>query len=238
MDSTVSHNFDDRNVIDGGSKKRRVVEVESARAGPSRTISPPLPVGFPQPPAGHESTFETWARWWRQCHGSKELSVQMQLAVCRFVRTVGNIQRLGARALNEAAINTTALRTSIGRARSTLEGAIDLVDSVKFDTAERAFWIISEVYDRANAEYKRNFAEYTSSHDMYTSHVEAAAERVELLLICEPEQVISEPVVAEARTVGAPTRLMLLEGLPPINVDPIQSRQSTQAWYRSCQTRM
>ncbi|KAJ2535507.1 hypothetical protein IWW43_001577, partial [Coemansia sp. RSA 1935] len=144
----------------------------------------------------------------------------MQLAVCRFVRVVGNNIRLDTLALNEALKNTAALRTSLSQARSKLENAIGLADSVKFNTAERAFRIFSESYDRANAEYKRNLAEYMSAHDAYTLRVEEAAERVEQLLICEPEQVVSKPVVAVARTVGASTRQTLLEGLPPINVDP------------------
>ncbi|KAJ2155822.1 hypothetical protein GGH15_005706, partial [Coemansia sp. RSA 562] len=100
------------------------------------------------------------------------------------------------------------------QARSKLENAIGLADSVKFNTAERAFRIFSESYDRANAEYKRNLAEYMSAHDAYTLRVEEAAERVEQLLICEPEQVVSKPVVAVARTVSASTRQTLLEGLP------------------------
>ncbi|KAJ2209777.1 hypothetical protein IW143_004420, partial [Coemansia sp. RSA 520] len=57
MDSTVSHNFDDCNVINGGSKRRRDVEVESVQAGSSHDASSPLPVEFPLPPAGYEPTF-------------------------------------------------------------------------------------------------------------------------------------------------------------------------------------
>ncbi|KAJ2497004.1 hypothetical protein GGH96_005436 [Coemansia sp. RSA 1972] len=221
MDSTLSPKSDECAIADNGSsKRRRIVETESAQTNPSCAVSPSLLVGFPLPPAGYESQFEIWARCWGQHHGNKEPSIKMQLEIGRFVQTVKNLSRPVDQAVNDAVKNIDALRISLDRARYNLENDTTLATPANFNAAERVFQIYSEAYKNAIAEYSRAYAEYKSAHDAYTSRVEAAAERVERLLNCEVELETSELVAATARTIGMPKRLTLLEGLPPIYVHP------------------
>ncbi|KAJ2665750.1 hypothetical protein IW148_001509 [Coemansia sp. RSA 1199] len=220
MESTLSHKSDGRTITGCGPNKRRIMEVESAQAGPSHAGSPPLLIWLSLPPAGYESQFNTWARCWRQCHGYKEPSIKMQLEISRFVQTVENLSRPVDQAVNDAMTNADALRISLSRARYNLENDITSADPAKFNAAERVFRIYSEAHKSAIAEYKRTYAEYKSAHAEYTSQLNAATERVEQQLIREAELAISEPMVVTERTVNAPAHLTLLEGLPHIYVHP------------------
>ncbi|KAJ2136225.1 hypothetical protein IW136_003982 [Coemansia sp. RSA 678] len=137
----------------------------------------------------------------------------MQLEIGRFARTIENLTRPIDNAVNGVVTNLDALRISLGWARYNLENDITLANPAKLNAAERVFQIDSKAHKSAIDEYK-------SAHAEYMSKVYAATERVEQLFIREAELAISEPMVATARTAGAPTHLTLLEGLPPICVHP------------------
>ncbi|KAJ2119303.1 hypothetical protein IW147_005987 [Coemansia sp. RSA 720] len=182
MDSTLLPKIDNRTNVDGGSQTYREVG-ESTRACPSRTASPPLPAGFPLPPAGYESYFEIWAKFWRRCHGSDELSIEMQLEMCKFVRTVENLKKLGEVENNELAY-VHDLHVCRGQAVSKLKAAVDPKQSTMFDAAMRQLNTISELY-------KRTYAEYKSAYDAHILQVEAATKRIEQLLNCEAQLVVT-----------------------------------------------
>ncbi|KAJ2495954.1 hypothetical protein GGH96_006149 [Coemansia sp. RSA 1972] len=122
-----------------------------------------------------------------------------------------------AQALNGALTNTVAFGSSLSRAHTNLEVAIDSGVLAKVDGAECAFRIFLKAYECAIAEHRSTYAKYMIDYDTYISRVEAAAERVERLFGHEAERAAT---VTTARTVGASTHLTLLEGLPPIYVVP------------------
>ncbi|KAJ2138939.1 hypothetical protein IW136_002978 [Coemansia sp. RSA 678] len=210
--------------------KRRRVETNSAQAGPShaiapaqpgraairddpglavtpvqhdRAVSPPLPAGFPPPPAGHEATFATWASCWRECHGSAVLSVHLRLEIGRFVQTVANLLRPVNGEADEVPPNIAALRARLEQVNNNLSTAINLGDISDIESVT-VFQIISQAYESARAAHRTE----------YTSQLEASAERVDQLLIREAE------LAATTNMVGVPTHRTLLDGLPAIFVSP------------------
>ncbi|KAJ2655846.1 hypothetical protein IW148_005884, partial [Coemansia sp. RSA 1199] len=181
------------------------VQHDHAIVQPDRVVSPPLPAGFPVPPGGHEATFTTWARCWRQRHGDEELSIEVQLEIGRFARTVANLPRPVDDEANEAPPNIAALRARLDQANNNLSAAIDSGDNSDIRSKVQVFQIISEAYESAR----------TAHRTAYTSQLEAAVERVDRLLIREAELAAT---VVTTTMVGAPTHRTLLKGLPPIYV--------------------
>ncbi|KAJ2174612.1 hypothetical protein IW145_004806 [Coemansia sp. RSA 521] len=219
--------------------KRRRVEADLAQAGPSRAvvkdnsglaiapvqhdraavqhnraIFPSLPAGFPPPPAGHEATFATWASCWRECHGSTVLSVQLQLEIGRFVRTVANLPRPVNGKAGEVPPNIAALRARLEQANNNLSTAIDLGDNSDIESKVTGFQIISQAYESASAAHR---TEYKRADTNYISQLETAAERVDQLLIREAELAA---IAATTSMVGVPTHRTLLDGLPATFVSP------------------
>ncbi|KAJ2648993.1 hypothetical protein IW137_001156 [Coemansia sp. RSA 1287] len=217
-----SHTLDGRNYKGVGYKRRRIEQVEPAQAGSScvvgqvgtsRAASPPLPAIYSPPPAGFESQLETWAWCWRQSHGNKDISIDIQLEIGRFVRTVEGLPRPTDQVANEAMIITNSLGASLGRARCGMDDAMNSADRAQLETAEQVFKVISKTYKSAQADYKHAYAEYRSAHTEYVLQVEAAAERVERLLYDHIES-----AVTARRGVNIQTSLSLLVGLPLIYV--------------------
>ncbi|KAJ1781154.1 hypothetical protein LPJ62_005939 [Coemansia sp. RSA 2167] len=223
--------------------KRRRVEADLAQAGPGRAVvqdnpglaiapvqhdraavqhdravSPPLPAGFPPPPAGHEATFATWASCWRECHGSAALSVQLQLEIGRFVRTVANLPRPVNGKAGEVPPNIAALRARLEQANNNLSTAINLGNISDIESKVTGFQIISQAYKSARAAQRTEYERARAAHRTeYTSQLEAAAERVDQLLIREAELAA---IAATTSMVGVPTHRTLLDGLPAIFVSP------------------
>ncbi|KAJ2538278.1 hypothetical protein GGF49_006013 [Coemansia sp. RSA 1853] len=142
-----------------------------------------------------------WARCWRQRHGDEELGIEVQLEIGRFVRTVANLPRPVDDEANEAPPNIAALKASQDQVVNNLSAAIDSGNNSEYQEAVQVFQIISEAYERANADY--------------SSQLEAAVERVDRLLIREAELAATAATTTMA---GVPTYRTLLEGLPPIRV--------------------
>ncbi|KAJ2496437.1 hypothetical protein GGH96_005833 [Coemansia sp. RSA 1972] len=184
-----------------------------------RAASPPLPAGFPVPPAGLEATFATWARCWRQLHGNEALSLGVQLEIGRFVRTITNIPRPVDDEPNEVPPNIAALKVSRDQVADHLSAVTNSVDISEYQQAIERLRIISDAYESARISYESARISYESARatrrTQYSSQLEAAAEQVDWLLSGE-----AEPAAAAATTdmVDAPTQRTLLEGLPAIYV--------------------
>ncbi|KAJ2549351.1 hypothetical protein IWW35_003785, partial [Coemansia sp. RSA 1878] len=183
------------------------VQHDRAAVQHGRAVSPPLPAGFPPPPAGHEATFATWASCWRKCHGSAVLSVQLRLEIGRFVRTVANLLRPVNGEADEVPPNIAALRARLEQDNNNLSTAINLGDNSDIESKVTGFQIISQAYESAHAAHR---TEYERADTNHISQLEAAAERVDQLLIREAE------LAATTDMVGAPTYRTLLEELSPI----------------------
>ncbi|KAJ2240143.1 hypothetical protein GGH97_004772 [Coemansia sp. RSA 475] len=225
MEFKLSNILDSQVSTGAETAKRRRVEADLAQTGPSRAvvqdnpglaivpvqldraIFPSLPAGFPPPPAGHEATFATWASCWRKCHGSAVLSIQLRLEIGRFVRTVANLLRPVNGKADEVPPNIAALRARLEQANNNLSTAIDLGDNSDIESKVTGFQIISQAYKSARAAHRTE----------YTSQLEAAAERVNQLLIREAELAA---IAATTSMVGVPTHRTLLDGLPAIFVSP------------------
>ncbi|KAJ2496605.1 hypothetical protein GGH96_005709 [Coemansia sp. RSA 1972] len=204
MGFKLSKELDSQVSTGAGATKRLRVEDYLAPVYPDRSAvqhdhtAPPLPAGFPAPPAGHEVTFATWARCWRQLHGDAEVTIEFQLEIGRFVRTIKNLPRHIDDKENAASPSIVAIRARLDQANNNLKAAIDLGDISDIQSKVTIFQIISQAYQNIRAAHCAN----------YTSQLEAAVDRVERLLICK-----AEPAATAESTsmIGAPTHRMLLE---------------------------
>ncbi|KAJ2479990.1 hypothetical protein IWW56_002736 [Coemansia sp. RSA 2131] len=141
----------------------------------------------------------------------------MQLEICRFVRAFENLPRVDGQTKNGELAHMHALQASRSLAVGNLKAVVDSIDEDKISTAMYVLKFLSKEYERALTMFESAHAKYMSAHNAYTLHVEAAADRVEQLLIREDERAAT---VATAKPVSALTCLTLLEGLPSIHVHP------------------